>query len=149
MSVWKTICFVLIASVFLGSVLVPLSANSSDTISDGEKKNNKNISDYSGEKLIFDISFLWFTNAAEGSMLLEKNGNEYIANLKAETKGFVGFFTGYIKHLYVSHMKVVGKKKGLQPYLFEKNVNFRRKKEKVITTLDYKTRTMPWYKTIN
>jgi hypothetical protein len=46
-------------------------------------------------------------------------------------------------------MKVVGKKKGLQPFLFEKYVNFRREKEKVVTTLDYKTRTMPWYKSIN
>ena len=149
MSSRKSVWFVFFVSVFLGMVILPWSAISADTIADDLNKNNRQVTEFSGEKLTFDISFLWFTNAAEGSILLKKKGKGYVSKLKAETKGFIGFFTGYVKHFYLSRMKVVGEEKGLQPFMFEKNILFRGKDEKVITTLDYKTRTMPWQKTIN
>lgn len=143
----KIIFLIITCSIVLWVALGSINANSANPLLLKSRANHKNIRDFSGEKLVFDISFLWFKNAAVGYTTLQRNGNGYVAQLKAETKGFIGFITGHIKHFYISHMNVVGKSGGVRPYRFEKNIIYRGKEEKIITTLDYKTRTMPWSKT--
>lgn len=130
--------FLLWASIVTGDVHAPDSLQLNDIAS------TKTIEDFYGEKLVYDISFLWFKNAAEGITIFQREGEGCVAKLTAETKGFVGFITGYIKHLYVSHMKMVGEDIGLQPYLFEKSIIYQRKEEKIITSLDYENRTISW-----
>lgn len=136
----------------MGSIWISIASVSGDVIEAkpsqlNDKANYKTITDFVGEKLVYDISFLWFKNAAEGSTILQRDEENYIAKLEAETKGFIGFITGYIKHLYVSRMNMVGENTGLQPYLFEKKIVYRRVEEKVTTTLDYENRIMSWHKT--
>lgn len=125
----------------------PSVANSSDSLPLNSELSTKTINNFAGEKLIYDISFLWFKNAAEGVTTLQQDENGYVAKLEAKTKGFIGFFTGFIKHFYVSHMKLVEDNMGLQPYTFEKNVIFQGDEEKIITNLDYESRTLSWLTT--
>lgn len=132
---------------FLWLVLIPGDANSFNNLQLNNISAKRSISDFSGEKLVYDISFLWFKNAAEGSIILQKDNDGHIAKLLAQTKGFIGFLTGFVKHFYISHMKVVGENTGLQPYLFEKNITYLGDEEKVITSLDYEKRIMSWTKT--
>lgn len=95
------------------------------------------ISDFLGEKLEYDISFLWFKKAATGSASFSREGDGYKAILQAETKGFVGFVTGYRKHLYISHMKYDPEKKKLRTHLFERFVTIRKREEKTLNWLNY------------
>jgi hypothetical protein len=67
----------------------------------------KTIDHFLNEKLDYDISFLWFSKAASGSVTFSREGKGYKAVLQAETKGFVGFFTSYRKHRYVSHLSYI------------------------------------------
>lgn len=59
-----------------------------------------------GETLTYDMSFLWFQDAAAGSLRYFKNAASglYMSILQAETKGFVGFVSGYRRHRYISTM---------------------------------------------
>tara|TARA_B100000315_G_scaffold252973_1_gene290842 strand:+ start:10071 stop:11111 length:1041 start_codon:yes stop_codon:yes gene_type:complete len=126
------------ASIVTGGINVPNSLQLNDRLS------IKTTTDFDGEKLIYDISFLWFKNAAEGITIFQQEKEGCVARLTAETKGFIGFITGYIKHFYVSHMKMVGQELGLRPYLFEKNIIYQKREEKTITSLDYENRIRSW-----
>lgn len=100
------------------------------------------ISDFLGEKLEYDISFLWFKKAAVGSATFSREGDGYKAILQAETKGFVGFVTGHRKHVYISHMKFDPEKKKLRTQLFERFVTIRKSEEKTLNWIDYKKRSL-------
>lgn len=143
----KVILYVVAAVVLLWTTLAHGNVHSGNSAKIIHSSGNKTIADFDGEKLVYDISFLWFENAAEAVTTMEQDENGCIARLTAETKGFVGFFTGYVKHFYVSYMKMTQEKKGLWPYLFEKNIIFQRSEEKVVTKLDYKKRTLSWVTT--
>ena len=64
---------------------------------------------YAGEDHWYDLSFMWFSNIAEGHFYLErgKKAGEYRAILDAETKGFLGWLTSYRKHRYISTMETI------------------------------------------
>ncbi|MBE9502812.1 MAG: DUF3108 domain-containing protein [Proteobacteria bacterium] len=96
------------------------------------------------EKVEYDISFLWFKKAAFGTLTFEREGDGYKAVLQAETKGFVGFFTSYRKHTYISHISYSPEMGKFRARRFERYVTIKEKQEKTITDLDYKTRTMNW-----
>ena len=71
-----------------------------------------------GETLYYDISFLWFENAASAKVsFFEKNGR-YFSVLEASTMGFVGFFTSYRKHFYKTEFEVIDNGKTLRPKTF-------------------------------
>ncbi|MDP6625329.1 MAG: DUF3108 domain-containing protein [Nitrospinota bacterium] len=135
---------ILAGSLLLWTAMVAGKINSAGPVKLNNRPNINRIADFFGEKLVYDISFLWFENAAVGSAILQGDKEGCVAKLKAETKGFIGFITGYIKHFYVSHMKMAGESSGLQPYLFEKKIIFKGKEVKTVTSLDYKNRTRSW-----
>ncbi len=143
----KSITLAILSCLFLLVSVVAGNSKSADPLQLNDRPGIKNVSDYYGEKLVYDISFLWFKNAAEGITVFQQNKEGCVARLAAETKGFVGFLTGYIKHLYVSRMKMVGEDVGLQPYVFEKNIIYQKREEKTITYLDYENRMFSWSKT--
>ena len=144
---YKSVSLMLISSLLLSVAILPGNANSANPLQLNNRTNSDTVSNFFGEKLIYDISFLWFKNAAVGSTILQRDEENYVAKLKAETKGFMGFITGYIKHLYVSRMSMAGENSGLQPYLFEKNIIYQRSEKKTITTLDYDNRIVSWFTT--
>jgi hypothetical protein len=60
-----------------------------------------------GEVLYFDISFLWFKNAATAKVGFYEKDGKYFSYMEAKTKGFVGFFTAYRQHIYQANFDIV------------------------------------------
>ncbi|MBI5186739.1 MAG: DUF3108 domain-containing protein [Nitrospinae bacterium] len=104
----------------------------------------KTIDYFFNEKADYDISFLWFDKAAEGSFQFMREDDGFKAVLQAETKGFIGFLTSYRKHVYISHLVYVPEKGKLRARVFERNVVIGDKTERTITYLDYGRRLMEW-----
>lgn len=99
---------------------------------------------YEGETLSYDISFLWFDKAATATVSFYKRGNYYEALLIAETKGVVGWFTSYRKHIYRSTFDVLENGKRLRSNKFEREVIIGTAKDKTIHQINYTTRTHRW-----
>jgi len=108
------------------------------------------ISRFAGEKLYIDISFLWFDNAAKAEIGLYKNKDgSFYSILKAETLGFVGFFTSYRKHVYRAEHQIIDGGKRLRTTRFVREVTIADEVEKSINIMNYDTRVNKWYKFIN
>ena len=60
-----------------------------------------------GEKLTYNISFLWFRKIARGEILLEpgEKSGTYLATLTARTRGVAAFFTGNRVETYAALME--------------------------------------------
>ncbi len=102
---------------------------------------------FKNEQLLIDISFLWFKNAATARVELHENEDgSFTANLEAETKGFVGFFTAYRRHFYQAHFIVVDNGKRFRSKKFVRQVTIGGSVEKTVNFLDYKSRLNSWYK---
>lgn len=69
-----------------------------------------------GEKLEYDISFLWFDHLAEGAITLTRGQEEgtYLVTMKARTLGVAAFFTRNRVEKFQTLMRV-GKDGSLQP----------------------------------
>ena len=78
---------------------------------------------------------------------MEKNGVLH-STLKAETKGFVGFFTGYRKHFYKATFDVIDKENRLRSKTFERNVIIGDIENSTNHSFDYKKQTQKWKKSI-
>ncbi|NOY12236.1 MAG: DUF3108 domain-containing protein [Deltaproteobacteria bacterium] len=61
-----------------------------------------------GERLTYDISFLWFKHLAEGSIRLERGEKlgTYLATMEARTRGFAAFVTRNRVEKYQTLMEV-------------------------------------------
>ncbi|HJP19511.1 MAG TPA: DUF3108 domain-containing protein [Nitrospinota bacterium] len=149
MAMNKNITLLMLIGFLLWTSTVGGGINASNSLQLNDRAGSNSIADFDGEKLVYDISFLWFKDAAVGTTIFQQDREGCVARLTAETKGFIGFITGYIKHFYVSHMKMAGEEIGLQPYLFEKKINYQKREEKTITSLDYEKRIRSWSTTKN
>ncbi|MBI3812884.1 MAG: DUF3108 domain-containing protein [Nitrospinae bacterium] len=98
------------------------------------------------ESLHYDISFLWFKNAAEGKITFAKGDtdNNFTAVLEAETLGFIGFITGYRKYIYISHLSYDGELKRLISTKFERIEIVGSKVWKSVNVMDYYTYKLTW-----
>lgn len=97
-----------------------------------------------GETLYFDISFLWFKNAASASVgFYEKNGS-YYATLDAKTKGFVGFFTAYRHHIYQTNFEIIEGGKRVRAKKFMRKVIEGGNVERADHFFDYQAREHQW-----
>jgi hypothetical protein len=97
-----------------------------------------------GETLNFDISFLWFKNAASAFVgFYEKNGS-YYAYLDAKTKGFVGFFTAYRRHIYLTNFEIIDGGKRIRAKKFMRKVIEGGNEERADHFFDYQKREHQW-----
>jgi hypothetical protein len=75
------------------------------------------------EEFHYDVRFLWFHRAAESRLRIRRISKyRYLAEMVAETKGFIGFVTSYRKNYYASEMKYIPHKRRLIPLRFTKIV---------------------------
>lgn len=102
-----------------------------------------------GETLYYDISFLWFENAASAKVsFFEKNGR-YFSVLEASTMGFVGFFTSYRKHFYKTEFEVIDNGRTLRPKTFLRQVTIADTTEMTKHKFDYSRWLHTWEKHLN
>lgn len=104
----------------------------------------KTIDDFLYEELHYDIGFLWFRRAATGTLSFSRSGDGYRAEMQAETRGFIGFFTSYRRHAYISYLDYLPEEKKLRSRRFDRQVIIGKKKDSTITELDYEKKLMSW-----
>ncbi len=107
------------------------------------------ITRFSGEALYYDISFLWFDNAASAKVSFFEEHGKYFSVLEASTKGFVGFFTAYRKHFYKTEFEIIGNGKKLRPKTFLRRVTIAGNTEITLHKFDYSSRSRTWEKFLN
>lgn len=107
------------------------------------------ITRFEGETLYYDISFLWFENAASAKVKFFKNRGRYYSTLEASTKGFVGFFTSYRKHFYKTEFEIIDGGKKIRPKTFLRQVTIGSQLETTRHFFDYGTRTHNWSVYVN
>ncbi|MBI3013815.1 MAG: DUF3108 domain-containing protein [Candidatus Tectomicrobia bacterium] len=97
-----------------------------------------------GENLAYDISFLWFKNAAQGTLRFLKDPatGSYKAVLEAATEGFVGFVSGYRRHRYTSTMSFAEGERKLRSEKFEIDIQVASSNYYSVHTMNYKTRDL-------
>jgi hypothetical protein len=108
-----------------------------------------NIKRFFGESIYFDISFLWFENAAEAKISLFEINGQLRAKLEAQTKGFIGWFTAYRKHIYEANLEIIDNGSRLRSKEFYRVVDDGSTLEKSEHFLDYNLRKHSWKKTRN
>ena len=112
----------------------------------GNSKKREGISQtFGGEELEYDISFLWFKNAAKAKISFrKKKEGGYLASIEAETLGFVGWVSKYRKDAYFSHIEEAEGERLLVSNLFEYQVTIGNKTRKSHVTFDYEKQHMVW-----
>ena len=104
---------------------------------------------FDGESLYYDISFLWFENAATAKVRFFENNGKYFSVLEASTTGFVGFFTSYRKHFYKTEFEVIDNGRTLRPKTFLRQVTIADTIEMTKHKFDYSRRLHTWEKHLN
>ncbi|MFQ5914687.1 MAG: DUF3108 domain-containing protein [Nitrospinota bacterium] len=102
-----------------------------------------------GERLVYDVSFLLFRNAAVGSLTMRylPARNLYEGVVSAQTKGFVGLFSFFRRDTYRSLMRLSPEGR-LIPIEFHKKVRQGGYRLTTSTFLDYKAGVMRWKSTM-
>lgn len=121
-------------------------------ITSGEYQNflpTGKITRFAGETLYYDISFLWFENAASAKVSFFKEHGKYFSVLEASTKGFVGFFTSYRKHFYKTEFEVIDNGRKLRPKTFLRKVTTASNTEITTHKFDYHNLLHTWEKYVN
>ena len=102
------------------------------------------------EDYLYDIDFLFFTNVAEANLRLRRlDGLRYRAELTAETKGFIGFLSGYRKNHYTSEMEYDPARGRLATRRYTKMVQRGRNLSKTVMEIDPQARTVRWRTSFN
>jgi hypothetical protein len=112
-------------------------------------KANGDITRFEGETLYYDISFLWFNNAASAKVQFFKKKGKYYSTLEASTKGFIGFFTSYRKHFYKTEFEIIDDGKSLRPISFLRQVTIGDQAEITRHQFNYTTQKHTWSKFLN
>lgn len=114
-------------------------------VSGNSKKESGISKTFNGEELEYDISFLWFKNAAKAKISFhKKKRGGYLASIEAETLGFIGWVSNYRKDSHFSHIEEAEGGKRLISNLFEYEVTIGNKTRKSHVTFDYKNQNMVW-----
>lgn len=89
----------------------------------------------------YNISFLWFNDAAEGHFFFERGNkpNEYRSVLEINTKGFIGWLTSYRKYKYESVMDIRKTQKGrrLISRFFQQDIFWGKNRKTTSFRIDY------------
>lgn len=100
---------------------------------------------FAGEVLHFDISFLWFKNAATAKIGFYEKDGTYYSYLEAKTKGFVGFFTSYRQHIYQTSFDILDGGKRVRANKFLRKVIEGQNVETSEHYFDYYFREHRWH----
>lgn len=98
-----------------------------------------------GEELKFTIGFWIFNGIAESSFGMERDGDEYVATLRAATTGFLRGFTSR-NDTYIARIKEIDGGRRFRTVSFEEQVVVGDKVRRKVVVLDYENRLVRWSK---
>ena len=102
------------------------------------------------ESYLYDVDFIFFKNVADGTLRLRRLGNlSYRAELIAETKGFIGFLTGYRKNHYTSDLEYDPARRRFSARRYTKTVYRELDISRTTMAIDREARTVQWATTFN
>ncbi len=106
---------------------------------------NGDIRRFAGETLTYKIDFMIFSNAGEAQISFYEENGQFKCLLVAETKGFVGFLTSYVKHIYKSSFYIVDGGKKLYTATFEREIIVGGERERIFHAMDYASLRHHWF----
>ena len=148
----RQLLFMLILGLILPGISTHAMESKMATPLTGEYNNflpTGKITRFAGETLYYDISFLWFENAASAKVSFFEEHGKYFSVLEASTKGFVGFFTAYRKHYYKTEFEVIDNGRRLRPKTFLRQVTVASNAETTRHKFNYSLQLHTWEKYSN
>ncbi len=106
---------------------------------------NGDIRRFAGETLTYEMDFMIFSNAGQAQISFYEENGQFKCLLVAETKGFVGFLTSYVKHIYKASFYIVDGGKKLRTATFEREIIVRGKRERILHAMDYASLRHHWF----
>jgi len=100
---------------------------------------------FAGETLNYDVDFMIFTNAGEAQMSFYEENGKFKCRLVVQTKGFVGFLTSYVKHIYISSFYIVDGGKKLRTATFDREIIVGGERERIFHAMDYVSLRHRWF----
>jgi hypothetical protein len=92
---------------------------------------------FAGETLYYDIDYMIFSQAATAQISFFEENGKYKSLLMVETRGFVGFITSYVKHVYEATFDIVDNGKRLRTLKFNREVIVGGDRERIVHALDH------------
>jgi len=100
---------------------------------------------FAGETLTYDIDFMIFSNAGQAQISFYEENGQFKCLLVAQTKGFVGFLTRYVKHIYKASFYIVDGGKKLRTATFEREIIVGGERERILHAMDYASLRHHWF----
>ncbi len=97
---------------------------------------------FESEELVYRIAFWWFSHAADGRIKVERDGDDYLITLYAETTGFIGWATRYRKDIYKAYVEEINDGRRFRVKTFERESKISDRVRRSIITMDYEKRIM-------
>ncbi len=145
----RLLFFFLLAAGLFPPSLIGADPVAKTGLARGEYSNfqpNGDIRRFDGESLFYDIGFLWFKKAATSQIRFFKKEGRYQAELTFETKGVVGWFTSYRKHIYKSTFEIIDQGSRVRTAKFQREVIIGDETEQTVNNLDYQQGINRWVK---
>jgi len=92
---------------------------------------------FAGETLTYDLDFMIFSNAGQAQISFYEENGKFKCLLVAETKGFIGWLTSYVKHIYKASFYIVDGGKKLRTATFEREIIVGNERERIFHAMDY------------
>jgi len=125
---------------FAGSPHLSQDFKESKILDNGEYASFKpegDIRRFSGETLYYDIDYMIFSQAATAQISFFEENGKYKSLLTVETRGFIGFITSYVKHVYEATFDIVDNGKRLRTLKFNREVTVGGDRERIVHALDH------------
>lgn len=100
---------------------------------------------FAGETLTYDLDFMIFSNAGQAQISFYEENGQFKCILVAETKGFVGWLTSYVKHIYKASFYIVDGGKKLRTATFEREIIVGNERERILHAMDYASLRHLWF----
>jgi len=92
---------------------------------------------FAGERLRYTLGFLWFRHAADSTVTLARDGEDYLITLTGETRGFVRWVTKQRKDYYRAYVEEIDGGRRFRLKRFEKEVTIGKRVRRGVTVMDY------------
>ncbi len=100
---------------------------------------------FAGETLTYDLDFMIFSNAGQAQITFYEENGQFKCLLVAQTKGFVGWLTSYVKHIYKASFYIVDGGKKLRTATFEREIIVGNERERILHAMDYASLRHLWF----
>lgn len=146
MSFWRTFSFVAAVFTVVLAALWTISWAETRTVPARSGGPPASAADaFVGEELTYNLGFWFFSGVAVGKISLEKQGDIYVATLKAHTTGIAAWLR-HREDTYIARFERAPGSDRFRTLSFEEDVTIGSKHRRTVTLIDYERGVMRWRK---